>query len=342
MSCCDAMESPIIRKNMTILGKWSQYRERKRRQRQKEAALIEWIERMVQDSDPAIRKVAGYRHQLQKPVENALKHIENLISLIPGPCSLSAELWDKDPLIHALFVSPDEIRHLLHNCAELKSFFQKSGANAAVALLTATKKERTIFGTALEGEVVRRDVPQEAVEFYDHRVVAPVATEEENRRELVHRGLNVLSTYALEEIMQIQSIREDLAAQRHILAVQLKIQQTHKRGLERLLAGGTQSPSEAIQAEQVLAEIDQQLMELEPGSGMPQDFMHKLENVLTAPANFLTGERIGMRLNWMGVKLEEESAENGRQITLSELEIPGRLKRIALLVKISATECLGS
>jgi hypothetical protein len=326
---------------MIILGKWNQYRERKRRQRQKEAALIEWIERMVQDSDPAIRKVAGYQRQLQKPVENALKHIEGLISLIPGPFSLSAEHWDKDPLIHALFVSPDELRSLLHNCAELKSFFQESGADMAVALLTATKKERAIFGTALEGEIVRRDVPQVAVEFYDHRVVAAVATEEQNRRQLVHRGLNVLATYALEEIMQIQSIREDLAAQRHNLAVQLKIQQTHKRGLERLLTGGTQSHSEAIQAEQVLAEIDKQLMELEPGSGMPQDFLHKLENVLTAPGNFLTGERIGMRLNWMGVKLEEGSAEDGREITLSELEIPGRLKRVALLAQVSTNECLG-
>lgn len=327
---------------MAILDKWSRYLERKKRQREKDAALVELIERMVQDSDPAIRKVAGYRRQLQKPVENALGYIEGLISSIPGPFSLSAGYWDKDPLIHALFVNPDEIRSLLHNCAELKSFFQKSGVDIGVALLTATKKERTIFGTALEGEIVRRDVPQVAVEFYDHRVVAPVATEEENRRELVHSGLNALATYALEEIMQIQSIREDLAAQRHILAVKLKIQHTHKRSLERLLAGGSQSNKNTVQAEQVLAEIDKQLMELEPGSGRPQDFLRKLENILTAPGNFLTGEAIGMRLNWMGVKLNKESDENGREITLSELEIPGRLKRVALLTKISAKECLNT
>jgi hypothetical protein len=327
---------------MALIEKLNTYRERKRRQRQKEAALVELIDRMVQDSDPAIRKVARYRHQLQKPVENALDHIQGLISLIPGPFSLSAGHWDKDPLIHALFVSPDEIRSLLHNCAELKSFFQKSGTDTAVALLTATRKERTVFGTALEGEIVRRDVPQVAVEFYDHRVVAPVATEEQNRRELVQRGLNALATYALEEIMQIKSIREDLTAQRHMLAVQLKIPQTRKRGLESLLTGGTQSQADAIQAEQVLAEIDKQLMELEPGAGMPQDFLRKLENVLTSPGNFLTGETIGMRLNWMGVRLNEGSAEEGREITLSELEIPGRLKRVALLAKIFANECLSS
>ena len=109
--------------------------------------------------------------------------------------------------------------------------------------------------------------------------------------------------------------------------------------MERLLAGGSQSNKNTVQAEQVLAEIDKQLMELEPGSGRPQDFLRKLENILTAPGNFLTGEAIGMRLNWMGVKLNKESDENGREITLSELEIPGRLKRVALLTKISAKEC---
>jgi len=300
------------------------------------------IERMVQDSNPAIRKVAGYQRQLQKPVENALGYIEGLISSIPGPFNLSAEHWDKDPLIHALFVNPDEIRSLLHNCAELKSFFQKKGVDSAVALLTATKKERTVFGTALEGEIVRSDVPQVAVEFYDHRVVVPVATEKEIRRELIHRGLNLLATYALEETMQIQSIREDLTEQRHILAVELKIQKTRERGLESLLAGGSQGSSDAMQAEQVLTEIDKQLMELEPGSGMPRDFLRKLENVLAAPGNFLTGETIRMRLNWMGVKLNEEPAESGREITLCELEIPGRLKRVALLTKISVNECLSS
>jgi hypothetical protein len=320
---------------MALLEKWSRYRERKRKQRQKAADLTELIERMVQDSDPAIRRVTGYQRQLHTPVEKALGHIEALISLIPGPFRFSADHWDKDPLVHALFVNPEEIRSLLHDCAELKSFFHKSGEETAVALLTATKKERTVFGTSLEGEIVRRDVPQVAVEFYDHRIVVPVATEGEIRRELVHRGLNVLAAYALEESLQIQSIRKDLAEQRHVLAVQLKIQKTRERGLESLLGGGGRGAADAMQAEQVLAEIDKQLMELEPGSERPLDVLRKLETVLTAPGRYLAGELIGMHLNWMGVKLNAESAENSRGITFCELEIPGRIKRVALLAEIS-------
>jgi len=71
---------------MAILDKWSRYLERKKRQREKDAALVELIERMVQDSDPAIRKVAGYRRQLQKPVENALGYIEGVGAFFDNCC----------------------------------------------------------------------------------------------------------------------------------------------------------------------------------------------------------------------------------------------------------------
>lgn len=327
---------------MGILERWNQYSERKERQRQKASELAELTERMVQESAPGIRKVPGYRQQLQKPVESALGYIEGLISSIPGPVSLSAELWDKDPLVHALFVSPDEIRSLLQDCAELKSFFQKSGVKTAVALLTALKKERTVFGLAQEGEIMRRDVAQTAVEFYDHRIVAPAATEAEKRLNLVQRGLSVLASYTIEEILRIHSVREELVEERRMLAAQLKIKYSRHRSLERLLAGGNPDDDKEEQAQQLLGEIDQQLEGLEPVSGKPQEFLGKLEKILLGPGDFLTGRTIRMRLNWMGVKLNEESTENGRVITLSELEIPGRVKRVAVLASVSAAECLGS
>jgi hypothetical protein len=324
-----------------ILDSWSRYRQRQRQEREKAAVLDELIERMVQDSDPSIRGVPDYRRQLRKPVENALKHIEGLIASIPGPFNLSAESWDKDPLVHALFVSPDEVCALLQNCAELQAFFRKGGARTATALLTATIKERTVFGTAQEGDIVRRDVPQAAVEFYDHRIVAPSSNEAENRRELVHRGLNLLATQTLEEILKIHSIREELTAERRILAVKLKIQHTRERGLELLLASGGKSHSDETPAHQLLEEIDQQLLELESGSGTPQDFLKQLATVLLGPSHVLKGKTIGMRLNWMGVKIDESSSQGGGEVTLAELEIPGRIKRVAVLAKVAVGECLG-
>jgi hypothetical protein len=163
--------------------------------------------------------------------------------------------------------------------------------------------------------------------------------EAENRRGLFHRGLYVLAAHTLEEILRIHSIREELTEERRMLAVKLKIQYSRQRGLEGLLSDSGASAAGAKQAQELLEEIDNQLTELEPGSGKPQDFLRKLEKVLLDPGNFLTGKPIRMRLNWMGVKQSEESAQNSPEVTLAELEIPGKVKRVAALVAVSAEEC---
>jgi len=327
---------------MGIFDRWSQYQEKKRREAQQESAMADWIERMAEESDPSIRKVEGYRRQLRSPVGNALGYLEGLVSGIPGPFSLSVERWNSDPLMHALFAKPDDIQSLLQNCADLKSFFRKSGAASAVALLTADKVERTVFGTAMEGDILRRDVAQRVVEFYDHRVVAPVATKEESRRELIHRALYVLATYALEEVIQAQALREELTAQRNSAVFKIKIQQTREREIGYLLGGSRGSGAEEKEWHQLLAEIDQQLAALGPGAGTPRDLLRKLESVLAGVDGVLKQKTLEMRLNPMGVKESEDAAENGRAITMTELEIPNRAKRVAVLATVSAGECLGT
>jgi len=327
---------------VNVLDRWRRRREAKAREQTQAAALTGYIDRMVQDCDPAIRQIAGYRQRLNGPVASALGYMERLIAAIPGPIRLSHGLWGQDPLIHALFVSPDEMRIFLRQSAELKAFFRKSGVETAVGLLTATKIERTVFGTALDGEILRRDVPQIGVEFHDHRVVAPVATEPESRRELVHRGLQVLATHAHEEILEVQALREELTAQRNILAAKLKLLETRQRRVESLLGGGSGGRTDAEEAQQLVAEIDGQLLGLGPGSGTSRDFVSKLEKVLTEAGRFLTEKTIAMRLNTMGMKIDDQAAADGREIVLAELEIPGRAKRVAVLAQVAAGECLNA
>ena len=327
---------------MGIKDKWIRYREQKRSQGQREALLGEWIERMVEDSEPSIRSVTGYQQRLRKPLEKALAYMQDLIATIPGPFDLSGRLWDQDPLVHALFAAPGEVQSLLQNCGDLKSYFQKSGVKTAVALLTARKVERTVFGTAVEGESLRRDVPRKAVEFYEHRVVSPMATAEETRRELVHRGLNVLAMQAVEEVTRDQAIREELTAERHSLEFKIKLRRTRQRGLEALLAGGAPPDAEEEEAQKLLAEIDQQLTLLEPGAGAPRDVLRKLESNLTGPETALTVKTLEIQLDRMGMKQNEDATEVGQTIVMAELEIPGRLKRVALLATVAADDCPGS
>lgn len=210
-----------------------------------------------------------------------------------------------------------------------------------MALLTADKVERTVFGTALEGAILRRDVAQTVVEFYDHRVVAPAATKEESRRELIHRSLYVLATYALEEVIQAQALREELTAQRNSAVFKIKIQQTRERGIGYLLGGSSGSRAEEKEWHLLLSEIDQQLSALGPGKGTPRDLLRKLESVLAGADGVLTEKTLEMRLNPMGVKQSKDASENGQAIIMKELEIPNRAKRVAMLATVSADECLG-
>ena len=325
----------------SIMEKWGRHRDKKKKQRENEAELVQWIERLAGGSESPIRKVEGYREKLRKPVENAIGHIQGVIDSIPGPFGLSPTSWDKDALAHALFVSPEEIRSLLKKCADLKSFFQESGAKNAVALLTAAKKERTVFVKAMEGEILRGDVPETAVEFYDHRVVAPSETEEGNRKELLYRGLYVLTSDALEEFERIQAVSEELSEQRQLLDLTLKMGKSRERRPEKFFAGDSVSDAETVKAGQLMAEIDQQLAELGQGAGTPRDFLKKLEAVLMEPDKFLTVKTLSMNLDWMGIKREGPATETGYSIDLAELEIPDRMKRVAVLVGVSAEECLG-
>lgn len=323
-----------------LRGWWERYRDEKRRQRERDELLAELVEHMVQASDPAIRKVAGYRERLKPPVAGALGYIEALIELIPGPVRLSAEAWDKDALVHALFVHPDELCALIAHSDELAEFFRKSRAGSAIALLSATRRERTVYGTEVQGEIVRRDVPQTAVEFYHHKLVSPAATADEIHRELICRGLSVLASHALAKILKLHAIREELSEERRMLAIKMKIRNSRQGGLEGLLVGGGgDAPDDDGAARQLLEEIDRQLLDLEPVSATPRDFLRKLTNVLHDPGATLTGKRIDMRLDWRGVKQENTSAAGDAPIALAELEVPGQIRRVTVLAEIAADAC---
>ena len=134
--------------------------------RKAEAALTEAIERLVQEVSPAIRNVRGYRKRLRTPVEYAQKYIEGLVAAIPGPLPLSAEQGGRDSLAALLFVGADQLRGLLNNNAALGSFFRNQATEQAVALLTATYREKTIFTCVLQGEIIRRDCPATGGRLY--------------------------------------------------------------------------------------------------------------------------------------------------------------------------------
>jgi len=69
--------------------------------------------------------------------------------------------------------------------------------------------------------------------------------------------------------------------------------------------------------------------------------LYHLTTFLDNPEYVLTYQPLSLRLNWMGVRVEEHAEDPGKEISLVELEMPGRLKRVAVLVTVQREEVVG-
>jgi hypothetical protein len=308
--------------------------------RQARAALDKEIERLVLEVAPAIRNVRGYRKRLRDPVRQAEKYTTELVETIPGPLPLSVEPGGPASLVKLLFASPGQLGRLFSASGDLASFFHRETANQVVALLTATCTEKTIFASVRQGEIIRRDVPQTAVDFTDHRIVAPAATEAECRRALREGALRLLGLRALEHLTNLKSQKEDLAEEKHLMGIKLKILQDHNRSLEGMLETDRDSVAKAVRVRKMLADVDLELQTVTAALGSPEDALNHLLSFLNNPEFVLTIRPLSLRLNWMGVKAAEDSEDPGAEISLAEMELKNRLKRVALLVSVDRKEIM--
>jgi hypothetical protein len=289
---------------------------------------------VVQLSAPVVGTLRNCRRNLSAPVETALAYIDHTIALIPGPLPLSPETWGRHPLLQALFTDAEEIKTLLWADRRLKSFFAHQPEPRAWALLTATRCERTIFGTAVEGEIVRRDVAQTAVEFRDHRILDPAVTLAETRRELRARALTALVTPVVERARQQRSLQDELREQQRILSVQLKIQQTRPDRSDGQSPETGENIASRNGAPGILADIDRQIRELSASSASPEEVLLEIAEVLNAPQAAMAVHPVALRLNWMGVKQCQTSSECDLDVRLVEVELKDHWRRTAIFVSI--------
>ncbi len=308
--------------------------------RKARAALDKEIERLVQEVAPSIRSVRGYRRRLRDPVRQAEKYTAEMVEAIPGPLPLSVEPGGPASLVKLLFASSDQLGRLFNDSDDLASFFHRETATKVVALLTASCTEKTIFTSVRQGEIIRRDVPQTAVDFTDHRIVAPAATEAECRRALREGGLRLLGLRALEHLTNLKSQKEDLVEEKHLMGIKLKILQDHNRSLEGMLETDRDSIAKAVRVRKTLADVDLELQTVTAALGSPEDALNHLLSFLNNPEFVLTIQSLSLRLNWMGVKVEEDSEDPGAEISLAEMELKNRLKRVALLVSVDRKEIM--
>lgn len=307
-------------------------------------ALIEAaIERVVDGTDPRLRAAPHYRRKLWEPVERAVDYVVEHAATLPPPIAFGRRHFTTDPRLRALFANPDQLLEMLSCSPALRGHLQPTAAAPPAEIYAALRMERTektVFGMELHGDQVLRDIPQTAVNFHNHQIAFPAASEAETRQELQKRAFDYLIEAALQRLLSIRARKHQLEQQqRRLLQHKAHVLKSARLGLEPLLANpATPRPPDSAATEQQLREIETELRQIRADSATIEEQLALVAATLREPEQHLQLERISLTLDHMNIRVPTDSPRAANTLTFDEVQIENHHRFIVLLVRFPRSE----
>jgi hypothetical protein len=286
--------------------------------------IVETTERLLRFS-PRLRLVSRYQQRLGPKVGTALDYIRPLVAGLPAPREASVSAWGTDPYIHAFFGTAHDVELAFSRAPELREFFDAStNAQEAYAVLGMEMTERSTLGVALEGDVMRTDVPQVTMNFSDHQVRICGQTEAALREEIVLRMLDQLALQGLANFAGGSSRHEELERERGLLKSRLRLLERQGTGMRSVLGGGGEKdPGEVALLRGQIEQNDRELAALRDQSGALDRQLECLAEVLTDARSCFSVQSLHVRLSRMNVLLPEGNTAPGDELDLLTAHVPG-------------------
>jgi hypothetical protein len=303
-----------------------------------DADVLDEIERVARETDSTILPVRRFRKKILSSVRHAMGYISGLIPQVPGPVDFDSDRWNDDPLLRAMFTSREELISVLQSNKELKNFFRRTNASQAFAILVAEPKEKKIFGTEKNGEIVRRDVLQKAVFFEDFKVFAPAADLAQTRLQVQHRALVSLFSQAFEKITDLQLWKEELEKHRELL--EFKVQHPEDTDPKTDLNHTEADDNQTQESLEVLGDITRKLEEIKAQLDTPEDRIEHLNAILLNPEQHLRLETISLKLSRLGIRLDSSSTEPANEFTVAEFELEKEPKQVLVWIRVQQLSVL--
>lgn len=284
------------------------------------------LERAIHYLGPQLKSVGNLERKLRRPLRIALDHCEHLVASLPPEVELDRSAVASNPVVHALFPSADALAEAVGSSRHVRSFLTAGsgcGADHVHALLAARRAEKSVLGVALEGDTLRRDVPQTLIYFSGHVISEPAPAADEARARLLDAAVDsLLMSFAT----HVQAIRDELAS----------IETA--RGIERTqLAVMRQSHREARLAEHTrkIYELNERLRH-DIEALQPDRVASALAEHLEQPERCLRLESVTLRALRNGVLLGEGTPQTEDELVLDlcELVSRDRRKHVVLPVRI--------
>jgi len=280
------------------------------------------IDIIIEETDPRLCLVGGYKRKLRKPVIRSLVYVKRLVTRIPGPFEINRGLYGSDPQINALFGSADAIDELVRHNKILKKYFEDNPDQAMVYVpLAMNRTEKTVLGMELSGDVVRREVAQVAINFSGHWLGVCGSSESELRDLLRWRGIHNLAITALENITRLKMKTSELGEQRALLKIKLRDLQAQHRGLDALTAAAPDDIEDMQALTHHLEETEHHLKEAHAHPDTLEDYLVQVCRVFNHPSRYLRVKPGSVRVDRMNIKVEDASSDHGAEVFSAEIAI---------------------
>lgn len=300
------------------------------------------IQQVMAATDPRLKALAGARERLAPAVAHALDYARR-ISLEQPPCTeMRAENWGASPILRALFAQPAEVAQTLNSSPDLREFLASGSAEAPdssnapdpiFCLVATTPVEHATFGTALEGDMLRREVEQRSVSFRDFRLLGFSPSLADLALRIRDMVLEALVLEALGQVTANRARGLALEAEHGLLSHRLGLMAQSRAGLNGLACEGCHHQDIALLRRQ-LAENEAQLAASKAGGGGLEATLEQLVQHLAAAETSLPIHPVVLWLNAMNI-VAAPGSPDATPITLVEIIRSVGPRRLALPVAIA-------
>jgi hypothetical protein len=296
------------------------------------------IERAVDTIDPKMRAIARYDKKLKDPIKFALQFLRERVHEIPDGPEISKQSLVTDPRVRLFFKNADELQtsfSALEALGEHPSNVGQPGNMYTYVLLCMEKKEQSVFGTEMHGEIVKRDVQQTMVSFANPQLIAPSHTADGAREGFLRCAFDALLRKVTENIVSDNMEYKRLVEQRTGVLNSLK---NSPMGSANTGSKNTFSGSLGAAAHPELQAINQQIARIKQEIDSPESHLDKAREVLNHPQEFISVTSSSVILNKNGVKMDHHSDEPGYKIEFAEIQIDKMYQRAAMVVRYPSLE----
>ena len=306
--------------------------------------MLRGIERVVDGTDPRLRAVSHYRRKLWDPVERTIDFVVTFVNALPPAITADRQGYMTDPRLRALFASPDSLREILSFSDGARNYLKQARDSLPAELyagLGAVRVEKNVLGIDLDGEILRRDVPQTVVNFCDHRLVFLTDNEQDTRRELMRRTADYLIETALQRLTASRVQKTQLEQQqRKLLQQKANLLKKAQVGFESLAGPAAPEPVDPATLEQQLQDLETELGQLRADSATLDKHLAKVAATLSEPEKYLRLESVSLTLDHVNTKVPPDSPRVANSMTFQEI-VMGKDRRVAaLFVRFPSSELL--